>query len=87
MRPKSNTGPPESVRVRGVITLGQFLKFAGLASTGGEAKAGVEAGAVRVNGAVDTHRGRKLVDGDVVSFRGSSRRVSVAEDLSAPTGS
>jgi len=50
------------------IELAQFLKFAGLASSGGEAKGLIADGRVRVNSEVETRRGRKLVDGDVVSF-------------------
>jgi ribosome-associated protein len=48
------------------ITLGQALKAAGLAGTGGEAKILIQAGEVRVNGQVETRRGRKLREGDVI---------------------
>jgi ribosome-associated protein len=48
------------------IRLGQFLKLAGIAEDGSDAKALVEAGEVTVNGRVDTRRGRQLHDGDVV---------------------
>ena len=46
------------------ITLAQALKAAGLADTGGQAKALVREAAVQVNGAVETRPGRKLVAGD-----------------------
>jgi ribosome-associated protein len=46
------------------ITLARALKAAGLTSSGGEAKHVVRSGVVRVNGAVETHPGRKLVAGD-----------------------
>jgi len=49
------------------ITLGQFLKLAGVVYTGGEAKRLIGAGAVRVNDEVETRRGRKLVVGDRVA--------------------
>lgn len=59
------------VEVRaGGIDLGQLLKFAGLADTGGDAKALLAAGDVAVNGEADTRRGRTLRDGDVVAVRG-----------------
>ena len=59
------------VEVRaGGIDLGQLLKFAGLADTGGDAKALLADGAVSVNGEVDTRRGRTLRDGDVVAVTG-----------------
>lgn len=59
------------VEVRpGGIALGQLLKFAGLADTGGDAKALLAAGDVSVNGAVEERRGRALADGDVVEVAG-----------------
>ena len=48
------------------ITLGQALKAANLVGSGGEAKVLVQTGEVRVNGEVETRRGRKLKEGDVV---------------------
>lgn len=50
-----------------VIRLGQFLKLAGLAESGAEARELVTEGEVRVNGEVDTRRGRQLHRGDVVT--------------------
>lgn len=55
-----------TVRVDEGITLGQFLKFAGVAGTGGHAKVLIEEGDVVVNGDVETRRGRKLRHGDTV---------------------
>ncbi len=48
------------------ITVGQALKASNLVGSGGEAKLLVQAGEVRVNGEVETRRGRKLREGDVV---------------------
>ena len=48
------------------ITLGQALKVANVVGTGGEAKVLIQAGEVRVNGEVETRRGLKLREGDVV---------------------
>ena len=50
------------------ITLGQALKAADLVGSGGEAKVLIQAGEVRVNGEVETRRGRKLEEGDVVEI-------------------
>ena len=50
------------------IKLGQALKAAGLVESGVEAKEVIQEGLVLVNGEVDTRRGRKLYEGDVVSF-------------------
>ena len=49
------------------IRLGQLLKLANLAETGGQAKLLLGAGEVTVNGQVETRRGAQLVVGDVVS--------------------
>ena len=50
------------------IKLGQALKAAGFVDSGVEAKDVIQEGLVLVNGEVDTRRGRKLYEGDVVSF-------------------
>ncbi|MFC8921577.1 RNA-binding S4 domain-containing protein [Cellulosimicrobium sp. NPDC057127] len=50
-----------------VIRLGQFLKLAGLAESGAQARDLVADGEVRVNGEVDTRRGRQLRRGDTVT--------------------
>ena len=54
------------------ITLGQALKASNLVGSGGEAKVLIQGGEVRVNGEVETRRGRKLEEGDVVEV-GSER--------------
>ena len=52
------------------IKLDSLLKFAGLAETGGEAKAMVQEGLVKVNGEVCTMRGKKLRPGDKAALDG-----------------
>ena len=52
------------------IKLDSFLKFAGAAETGGQAKELVQDGQVKVNGEVCTMRGKKLYPGDRVSAPG-----------------
>lgn len=52
------------------ITLQQFLKYAGIASTGGEAKIMIQENLISVNGEKETRRGRKLYPGDSVSYKG-----------------
>lgn len=52
------------------IKLGQALKAADLVQDGVEAKFVIQDGMIEVNGEVDTRRGRKLYDGDQVSFDG-----------------
>jgi ribosome-associated protein len=58
------------------IRLGQFLKYAGVVESGGEAKTVLEAGEVEVNGVIEPRRGAQLAPGDVVAFRGDTWRVT-----------
>jgi ribosome-associated protein len=70
-------GAVRDVSIRGdTIRLGQVLKLAGLAGSGGEARALVEQPAVRVNGEVETRRGRQLRRGDVVALGGEAVRIA-----------
>lgn len=48
------------------IDLDQFLKLSGAVDSGGRAKQLVREGVVRVNGEVETRRGRRLIPGDTV---------------------
>lgn len=57
------------------IKLGQALKAANLVEDGVEAKLVIQDGLVKVNSEVDIRRGRKLYDGDVVSFDGQELRI------------
>lgn len=57
------------------IKLGQALKAAGLVESGVDAKFVIQDGLVRVNGNVETQRGKKLVSGDVVEFDGETIRI------------
>ena len=54
------------IEVGGAIRLGQFLKLANIADTGGMARELIADGLVSVNGEVDLRRGRQLATGDVV---------------------
>ena len=68
----------QQIAVRdGVIRLGQFLKLAGVVETGGEAKLRIQEGEAKVNGEVETRRGRQLVPGDLVEFAGEVLEVVV----------
>lgn len=57
------------------IKLGQALKAAGLVESGVEAKEVIQNGLVLVNGEIDERRGRKLYDGDIVSFDGEEIKI------------
>ena len=57
------------------IKLGQALKAANLVESGVMAKMVVQDGLVSVNGATELRRGKKLVDGDIVSFQGETIKI------------
>lgn len=57
------------------ITLQQFLKLCGEASTGGQAKLIATTGDITVNGERENRRGRKLRPGDVVAIDGRSYEI------------
>lgn len=50
------------------IKLGQALKAANLIENGSMAKSVIQDGLVTVNGKTELQRGKKLHDGDIVSF-------------------
>lgn len=66
----------ETLRLRDdYIKLGQALKAAGLVESGVDAKYAVQGGKVKVNGQTETQRGKKLVAGDIVEYKGESIRI------------
>ena len=54
------------------IKLGQALKAAGLVGSGVDAKLVIQDGLEKVNGETEVQRGKKLYDGDVVTFEGET---------------
>lgn len=48
------------------ITLGQFLKFADLVSSGGEVRYFISSNKISVNGETEDKRGRKLHKNDLI---------------------
>lgn len=54
------------------ITLGQFLKFADIIQSGGEAKRFLTSNKVIINGENDNRRGRKLRPNDAIEIEGKS---------------
>lgn len=57
------------------ITLGQLLKAENLVEDGAMAKEVIREGLAKVNGEVDTRRGKKLYPGDVVEFEGNEIKI------------
>ncbi len=62
------------------IKLGQLIKLAGLVDNGVEAKYAIQNSLVSVNGEIDTRRGKKIVPGDVVTYKGEEIRVVADEN-------
>ncbi len=57
------------------IKLGQALKAAGLVESGVDAKFVIQDGLVKVNGQIETQRGKKLVAGDIIEFDGEKIKI------------
>lgn len=57
------------------IELNKLMKFESLVASGGEAHAAIEAGLVKVNGATETRKRKKLVAGDIVEFKQESYQI------------
>ena len=67
----------ETIKLRDeYIKLGQALKAAGLVGSGVDGKHVIEDGLVTVNGETAFQRGKKLVDGDVVSYDGQTIKIT-----------
>ena len=63
------------------VELYKILKFEGMTSTGGEAKLLIWDGQVTVNGETETRRRRKMMNGDVIGFRGDQFHLQLATTL------
>ena len=76
----SSAGQPY-MRIVGItrepVELYKILKFEGLVTTGGEAKLLIGDGQVSVNGEIETRRRKKIVNGDVIEFRGEQLQVQL----------
>ena len=59
----------------GIIKLDAFLKWAGIASQGSEAKFYIKNKEIKLNGEIETQRGKKLVKGDIIEFNGETYKI------------
>jgi len=62
------------------IELFKLLKFENMVASGGEAKYVISEGQVRVNGAVETRKRKKILAGDVVEFGEEKMRVTIKSE-------
>lgn len=58
-----------------IIKLDSFLKWAGIVGQGSDAKMYIQNGEVKLNGNVETQRGKKLTKGDIIEFEGESYKI------------
>lgn len=57
------------------IKLGQAMKLANLVGSGVDAKNVIQDGLVKVNGEVETRRGKKLHEGDIIFFNSEEVKI------------
>lgn len=57
------------------IKLGQAMKLANIVASGVDAKNVIQDGLVKVNGEVETRRGKKLHDGDIIFFESEEVKI------------
>ena len=66
----------KSVKIKDdYIKLGQAMKLGGMVSSGVEAKIAIQGGEVILNGRTELQRGKKLHDGDIVSYHGETIQI------------
>ena len=64
----------------GSIKLGQFIKYLGIVSTGGEIKNYLLENTVKVNKIATESRGKTIFEGDIVEINGEKFIVEVEND-------
>ena len=62
------------------IKLDQLLKWANFTASGVESKIFILNGEVKVNGEVETRRGKKIYDGYIVEFNGEKIKVKAPKE-------
>ena len=82
MADKNETPPDQQPRILRIENapgeLYKLLKFENMVQRGGEAKYVIAQGRVRVNGAIETRKRKKIVSGDLIEFEGQAYRITVS---------
>ncbi len=65
------------------VELYKILKFEGMVGSGGEAKAAIAAGQVRVNGQIETQKRKQIVSGDIIEFAAEKIRIQLKQGSSS----
>lgn len=63
------------------IELNKLMKFESLVSSGGEANSAIDGGLVKVNGAVETRKRKKLRVGDIVEFKHATYEIVLNQSV------
>ena len=74
----------EVALTREPIELYKILKFEGMTASGGEAKAVIADGQVKVNGKVETQKRKQIVSGDTIEFAGDTLQLTSTAAGDAP---
>jgi ribosome-associated protein len=62
------------------VELYKILKFEGIVSSGGEAKAVINDGQVLVNGEIETRKRKKIVAGDIIEFMNEQFKIILKQN-------
>lgn len=65
------------------VELYKILKFEGMVGSGGEAKASIASGQVRVNGQIETQKRKQIVSGDIIEFAAEKIRIQLKQGSSS----
>ena len=65
------------------VELYKILKFEGMVGSGGEAKAAIAAGQVRVNGQIEMQKRKQIVSGDIIEFAAEKIRIQLKQGSSS----
>ena len=63
------------------VELYKIIKFEGMATSGGEAKAIIADGQVTVNGIIEKQKRKKIVSGDVIEYGAEKIRLFLKKDI------
>jgi len=63
------------------VELYKIIKFEGMASSGGEAKAIIADGQVTVNGIIEKQKRKKIVSGDIIEYGTEKIRLFLKQDI------
>ena len=63
------------------VELYKIIKFEGMATSGGEAKAIIADGQVTVNGIIEKQKRKKIVSGDVIEYGAEKIRLFLKKNI------